>query len=124
MYTFAGAASSQAEAALHTARPHAARALEQAAPDRLAPARVDLVENFDSGALYLRAFVHGHFLWQPVTGTLDTIPDSGVWMTGKDFHDSYWFNHGPYRRRAGRYHPGEQQATTTFRVPDQPAAAS
>lgn len=74
----------------------------------LAPARIDLVERFDTGKLYLRAFIDGHFFWQPASGAGDSIPDSGTWMTGRAFHDVYWINHGAYRRRAGSYHPAER----------------
>jgi hypothetical protein len=84
----------------------------------LAPAKVELVERFDTGDLYLRAYIDGHFYWQPVTSTAGEIPDAGLWTTGRHFHDSYWFNYGPYRRRAGRYYPvtpGGAPATISIR---------
>lgn len=100
----------RARSAGHRARSSETPTLTEIRQPRLAPPRVDLVEHFSTGTYYLRAFVDGHFLWQPVAGDVDAIPDSGAWVTGRDFHDTYWFNHGPYRRRAGIYHPVQQEA--------------
>ncbi len=80
----------------------------EGAQPKLAPSRADLVEQYGTGKWYLRAFTDGHFLWQPVAGSGDAIPDGGTWLTGRRFHDTYWINHGAYRRRAGSYHPVDQ----------------
>jgi hypothetical protein len=80
---------------------------------KLAPAKVELVEQFDTGQRFLRAYIDGHFYWQPVSDATGEIRDRGVWMTGRDFHEAYWVNYGAYRRRAGSYHPVEQRGATT-----------
>ena len=81
----------------------------QAQAIEIKPRRVDLVECLDSGQRYLRAYQGGHFYWQPVSGSAEAIVDSGAWRTGSEYHQRYWLNLGPWRRRGGRYYEiGEQ----------------
>jgi hypothetical protein len=95
------------------ARARVGGAAPTGAGPRLSPARVDLVEQFDTGQRFLRAYIDGHFYWQPVSATTDEIRDRGVWMTGRDFHEAYWVNYGAYRRRDGSYHPVDRAATAS-----------
>lgn len=101
---------SRVPATRRRARMHA---LPPATGAKLAPAKAELVEQFDTGQRFLRAYIDGHFYWQPVSGATDDIRDRGVWMTGRDFHDAYWVNYGSYRRRAGSYHPVETADTAS-----------
>lgn len=67
------------------------------------PRRADLVEDFRTGARYLRAFADGHYYWQPVDGAADALSDGGVWTTGHEWYQIYWLNLGTFRRSAGRF---------------------
>lgn len=67
------------------------------------PRRADLVEDFQTGQWYLRAYAGGHFYWQPVAGSADAIPDRGAWSTGHEYYQAYWLNLGTFRRRADHY---------------------
>jgi hypothetical protein len=76
------------------------------------PASAELVEDCDSGKLYLRAYVQGHYIWQPVeTEDAAAISDTGTWLVDGALHDAYWLNHGTYRRRAGKFHAVRQHAS-------------
>jgi hypothetical protein len=81
-------------------------------PGKRPPASAELVEDCDSGKLYLRAYVQGHYIWQPVeTEDATAISDTGTWLVDGALHDVYWLNHGTYRRRAGQFHAVKQQAS-------------
>jgi hypothetical protein len=67
------------------------------------PRRADLVEDYQTGQLYLRAVADGHFYWQPVTRHAEAIPDQGAWRTGPEYYQAYWINLGTFRRRADHY---------------------
>ena len=83
---------------------------ENAEPPERGPARADLVERFDNGQLYLRAFHAGHYLWQTVRTANDCIIDASTWTTSRDLFDAYWINHGAFRRRSGAYYAIEPKA--------------
>jgi hypothetical protein len=81
-------------------------------PGKRPPASAELVEDYDTGKLYLRAYVQGRYVWQPVeTEDATGISDTGTWMVDGAFKDSYWLNHGTYRRRAGKFYAVRQHAT-------------
>ena len=75
------------------------------------PASADLVEHFETGKLYLRAYVQGRYIWQPVEAEDPrVITATGAWIVDNDLQEAYWLNHGTYRRRAGKFHAVDQQA--------------
>jgi hypothetical protein len=75
------------------------------------PSSAELVEHYDTGKLYLRAYVQGRYMWQEVeTEDPAAIPDTGTWIVDSALQDTYWLNHGTYRRRAGKFRSAERQA--------------
>jgi hypothetical protein len=78
---------------------------------RRLPASAELVEHYDTGKLYLRAYMQGRYVWQEVeTDDLSAIPDRGVWAVDGSLLDTYWLNHGTFRRRAGKFRAVAQHA--------------
>jgi hypothetical protein len=75
------------------------------APEHLSPITAALVERVDTGHYFLRAYMNGRYCWQPVADPVTAIPDTGTWLSSGEYKHAYWYNHGPYRRRAGQYYP-------------------
>jgi hypothetical protein len=75
------------------------------------PSSAELVEHYDTGKLYLRAYVQGRYIWQEVmSDDPAAVEDTGTWIVDSALQDAYWLNHGTYRRRAGKFRSVERQA--------------
>jgi hypothetical protein len=94
------------------------------AQSQRSPRAAELVEREETGRFYLRAYTNGRYLWQPVTCAAAAIPDTGTWLGSNVYRNSYWYNHGAYRRRAGWYHAVAGSSSVTHAAAEPHPSAS